>query len=82
MSSLKSQANAQAAAGVKGDAASVDLGKYRLGALLGKGAFGQVKCFFFFRSGNSKTVFFFVIARSAIPHFNRAGVQGPEHRKW
>jgi serine/threonine protein kinase len=43
MSSLKSQSVSASGAGAKGQAASIDLGKYRLGALLGKGAFGQVR---------------------------------------
>jgi hypothetical protein len=38
----KSQAIAPAGSSSKGDVASTDLGKFRLGALLGKGAFGQV----------------------------------------
>ena len=42
MSSAKSQPSNSAVSNVKGDVASIDLGKYRLGALLGKGAFGQV----------------------------------------
>ncbi len=43
MSSQKSQSASTSGAGAKGQAASIDLGKYRLGALLGKGAFGQVR---------------------------------------
>ena len=76
MASAKSQASASAVTSTKGDVTSIDLGKYRLGALLGKGAFGQVWRMMY-------TVFGALISIvSMLTLFRRAGVQGIEHRKW
>ena len=79
MSSLKSQSTTPALAGIKGDVASIDLGKYRLGALLGKGAFGQVRTKIAHNQGCTNIFIFRIVTLFVC---NCAGVQGFEHRKW